>query len=181
MQSLLKELYEDVLNEKQHAPQQEISFDTTSISLTIQYQEEIKQLKDKIVQSLYFLDDQAQLQQQLEELQHDSVFLSFFFLLQSNQIEKLTQNILIAEKENDDLHEQIQLAEGKVHSLEQQIIDSSSIQNEYDKQTIEIKQLKEELEIHQTNEEKLEKLESLVEKYRNKLDVMQHTNETIQV
>ena len=28
---------------------------------------------------------------------------------------------------------------------------------------------------------KLEKLESLVEKYRNKLDVMQHTNETIQV
>ena len=54
MQSLLKELYEDVLNEKQHAPHQEISFDTTSISLTIQYQEEIKQLKDKIVLSFYF-------------------------------------------------------------------------------------------------------------------------------
>ena len=54
MQSLLKELYEDVLNEKQHAPQQEISFDTTSFSLTIQYQEEIKQLKDKIVLSFYF-------------------------------------------------------------------------------------------------------------------------------
>lgn len=54
MQSLLKELYEDVLNEKQQVPQQEISFDTTSLSSTIQYQDEIKQLKDKIVLSFHF-------------------------------------------------------------------------------------------------------------------------------
>ena len=54
MQSLLKELYEDVLNEKQQVPQQEISFDTTSFSSTIQYQDEIKQLKDKIVLLFYF-------------------------------------------------------------------------------------------------------------------------------
>ena len=54
MQSLLKELYEDILNEKQQVPQQEISFDTTSLSSTIQYQDEIKQLKDKIVLSFYF-------------------------------------------------------------------------------------------------------------------------------
>ena len=85
------------------------------------------------------------------------------------------------EQENDELHQRIYELEGQNQVLKQQSNQASLLQYEMDKQNLQIKQLTEEVEILRTKEDEVEKLEKIVERFRNKIETMNQSNETVQV
>lgn len=94
---------------------------------------------------------------------------------------QVRSQVVTSEKENDILREQLRVSNENCHSLEQQANRSASLQEECERQSLQIKQLSEELAVCKDYEDKVEKLESLVEKYKDRMEVMQQSNETIQV
>lgn len=94
---------------------------------------------------------------------------------------QVRSQVVASEKENDILREQLRVSNENCHSLEQQANRSASLQEECERQSLQIKQLSEELAVCKDYEDKVEKLESLVEKYKDRMEVMQQSNETIQV
>ena len=66
-------------------------------------------------------------------------------------------------------------------AFQQQVMEVPGLRKENERLQLQVQYLSSEVEINKADEQKMVKLENMVETYKNKVEIMNQTNKTIQV